>query len=226
MITSRGSATRSPVLADTSATPIPQPPGLQTVWLPLSTLLDGSHMHFRLSAARAVIVPRCNAARPMAPCRGLMRYRATSGRHDFWHRMPLGVRRDGRAQALGSALGALEPMHPALTKSSIFLAAVLIGSPAGASVIQCQSEKGAGYPWSWREIDGKRCWYKGTPGMDKKQLSWAATKTSPSAAPRRARSVMIEQTAERERLLHSYWPPLPRTDLFGQLFEAVRGERR
>ena len=79
----------------------------------------------------------------------------------------------GRAQALGSALGALEPMHPALTKSSLFLAALLIGSPADASVIQCQSEKGAGYPWSWREIDGKRCWYKGTPGMDKKQLRWA-----------------------------------------------------
>ena len=45
-------------------------------------------------------------------------------------------------------------MHPALTKSSIFLAVVLIGSPADASVIQCQSEKGGGSPWSWREIDG------------------------------------------------------------------------
>jgi len=81
---------------------------------------------------------------------------------------------------------------------------LLIGSPADASVIQCQSEKGAGYPWSWREIDGKRCWYKGTPGVDKKQLSWAATKASPSsAAPRPARSVKIEHTAERKRLLHS-----------------------
>ena len=118
-------------------------------------------------------------------------------------------------------------MHPVLTKSSLFLAALLIGSPADASVTQCQSEKGAGYPWSWREIDGKRCWYKGTPGMDKKQLHWTSTKAPPSsAARRRARSVTIEQTAERERLLHSYWPPLPRTDLFSEVFEAVRGERR
>jgi len=117
-------------------------------------------------------------------------------------------------------------MHPALTKSCICLAAVLIGSPADASVTQCQSEKGAGYPWSWREIDGKRCWYKGMPGMDKTQLRWAATKMAQSsAAPRRAPSVMIEQTAERERLLHSYWPPLPRAELFGERFEAVRGER-
>ena len=118
-------------------------------------------------------------------------------------------------------------MHPAFSKSSILLAAVLIGSPADASVIQCQSEKGAGSPWSWREIDGKRCWYKGMPGMDKAQLRWAATKgASSSVAPRRARSVMIEQTAERERMLHSYWPPLPQTNLFGEFFEAVRGEKR
>ena len=117
-------------------------------------------------------------------------------------------------------------MHPALTKSSNFLAAVLIGSPADASVMQCQREKGAGSPWSWREIDGKRCWYKGMPGMDKKQLHWT-TKTPPSAAARRrARSVTIEQTAERERLLHSYWPPLPPPGLFGGLLDAVRGERR
>jgi hypothetical protein len=116
-------------------------------------------------------------------------------------------------------------MHPALTKSCIFLTAVLIGSPASASVIECRSEKAAGYPWSWREIDGKRCWYKGMPGLDKKQLRWAATKTSPSsAAPRRAPSVMIEGTAERERLLHSYWPQLPRADIFSERFEAVRGE--
>jgi hypothetical protein len=130
-------------------------------------------------------------------------------------------------------------MHPAFTKSAIFLAAVLVGSPANANVIQCQSEKGAGYPWSWREIDGKRCWYKGAPGMDKKQLSWAATKTSPpsaaspsSATPpstvasRRVPSVRTEEAAERERLLQSYWPPVPRADLFGERFEAVRGERR
>ncbi len=106
------------------------------------------------------------------------------------------------------------------------LAAVLIGAPANASAVECQSEKGAGYPWSWREIEGKRCWYKGTPGMDKKQLYWAGTKASASsAAPRRAPPAKVEETAERERLLRSYWPPLPRADLFGERFEAVRGER-
>jgi hypothetical protein len=62
--------------------------------------------------------------------------------------------------------------------------------------------------------------------MDKKQLHWT-TKTPPSAAARRrARSVTIEQTPERERLLHSYWPPMPRTDLFSEVFEAIHGERR
>ena len=62
--------------------------------------------------------------------------------------------------------------------------------------------------------------------MDKKQLHWTTKAAPSSAAPRRARSVAIEQAAERERLLHSYWPPLPRPDLFSEVFEAVRGERR
>jgi len=141
----------------------------------------------------------------------------------------MGVRGDGAGRrALAPRIGALGPMHSALTKSLsfVFVAAVLIGAPANASAVECQSEKGAGYPWSWREIEGKRCWYKGTPGMDKKQLYWAGTKASASsAAPRRAPPAKVEETAERERLLRSYWPPLPRADLFGERFEAVRGER-
>ena len=62
--------------------------------------------------------------------------------------------------------------------------------------------------------------------MDKKQLHWTIKGVPSSTARRRARSITIQQTAERERLLHSYWPPLPRTDLSSEVFEAVRGERR
>ena len=117
-------------------------------------------------------------------------------------------------------------MHRRLSVPSVFLVAALIGSVGNAHAIECQSEKGAGYPWAWRLIDGKRCWYKGMPGMDKKQLRWAAAKISRSSpALRRAPSATIEETAERERLLHSYWPPLPPVHLFGERFEAVRGER-
>jgi hypothetical protein len=111
-----------------------------------------------------------------------------------------------------------------MTKSCAFLAAALLGSAGNAHAIECQSEKGAGYPWAWRQIDGKRCWYKGKAGMDKRQLRWAETRTTPAAAKRRP-PAMIEDPAEREHMLRSYWPPLPQIDVFGDRFNAVR-ERR
>ena len=107
----------------------------------------------------------------------------------------------------------------------VVLAAALTSSAGNAqSAVVCQSEKGAGYPWAWREIDGKRCWYKGKAGMDKKLLRWAESPKAPTA-PKRSPSVMTEDRAERERLLHSYWPPLPPTDAFDDRFGAARAKR-
>ena len=108
-------------------------------------------------------------------------------------------------------------MHKWKSLFCAFLAVALIGS-AGNAQVECQGEKGAGYPWAWREIDGKRCWYKGKAGMDKKLLHWEATRAP--AANKRTPSDMTRDSAERDRLLHSYWPPLP-TD-FGNRFEGKR----
>jgi hypothetical protein len=116
--------------------------------------------------------------------------------------------------------------------SCFFFAAALTGSIGTAHAIECQSEKGAGYPWAWREIDGKRCWYKGKPGMDKKLLRWAespsaaaapksTSKSTPKNTPKRSPS-LITDYADREQLLQSYWPPLPPSTVFDDRFGAVR----
>jgi hypothetical protein len=116
--------------------------------------------------------------------------------------------------------------------SSLFLAAALIGSAGNAHAVDCQSRKGEEGHWAWREIDGKRCWYKGKAGMDKKLLRWASTKAAPSVtsrrafvAPDRAAPVVADENDEHHPLLNSYWPPLPRVDGFSDRFEAARGER-
>jgi hypothetical protein len=46
-----------------------------------------------------------------------------------------------------------------------------------ASAIECQTEvpSGASEYWSWRIIDGKKCWYPGRPGMSKANLLWPKT---------------------------------------------------
>src|SRR5262245_27782500 len=114
-------------------------------------------------------------------------------------------------------------MHPRITRSCVV--AALIISAGDALAIECRSEKGEGYPWAWRQIDGKRCWYKGAPGMNKKHLHWAAITRLP-ATPTHPASNVIEDTAERELLLQSYWPPMPQADVFSERFDAARGMRR
>lgn len=113
--------------------------------------------------------------------------------------------------------------------------------PVTASAIDCRSERGSDSWWSWRNIDGKRCWYKGQPGMSKDKLRWAtapqeakrqepATKRQEPTAKRQEpapkRSAQRQPTAlrhdddERQRLLHSYWPPLPPKESFIERFNA------
>jgi hypothetical protein len=68
-------------------------------------------------------------------------------------------------------------------------------------VIECKAElpvARTGY-WSWRNIDGKQCWYPGRPGMDKARLQW----------PRSTHLPDPNWSESDRRLLESYWPNLP-----------------
>jgi hypothetical protein len=61
-------------------------------------------------------------------------------------------------------------MNAAIVAVGIVVALVI---PAHA--IECQLSKGThGNHWAWREIDGRRCWYEGQPGMAKSELHWPA----------------------------------------------------
>jgi hypothetical protein len=154
-------------------------------------------------------------------------------RHDISLLRQWGAGRIARGQEVACALG-VNPMHSRITIGAL-LAVALLGPATDAHAIECRSEKGDGYPWAWRLIDGKRCWYKGRAGMDKKLLSWPAT-TPASAAPataapiaarkRRASVVVIDDTAERDDLLYSYWPLLPPADIFDDRFDGIRARRQ
>jgi hypothetical protein len=46
------------------------------------------------------------------------------------------------------------------------------------AAVPCHSSKdGDGY-WSWREVDGRRCWYPGRPGKPKTELFWQSAAKS------------------------------------------------
>ena len=97
----------------------------------------------------------------------------------------------------------------------IAVAAALTGANAHvAHGVDCRTTKGAGHPWAWRQVDGKRCWYKGKAGIDKKRLRWKAA----TVGARPAKPLMIEPSGDDE-LLHSVWPPL---DSFDNRFKGER----
>ena len=50
---------------------------------------------------------------------------------------------------------------------------VVVWATSEAAAIECAAEAQSRTAyWSWRIIDGKRCWYPGRPGMSKANLHW------------------------------------------------------
>lgn len=65
---------------------------------------------------------------------------------------------------------------------SVAVVWLLLTLPARSAT--CQHQPGSG-SWSWREVDGQRCWYEGRKVLPKGDLHWpfeAAPKLAPPAA--------------------------------------------
>jgi hypothetical protein len=70
---------------------------------------------------------------------------------------------------------------------------------------QCWAEAAKGGYWSWRMIDGRKCWYEGKPMLSKSLLEWPAesaaqadAKSEPaSAAPESHGDPMDAQASVR-----------------------------
>lgn len=83
----------------------------------------------------------------------------------------------------------------------VLLVLALVGaSPSDSHAIECQARAG-GSGWSWRLIDGKRCWYKGTRRIDKKKLSWnSSVKPKPRVRPFISESAPVDEPVVPLRL--------------------------
>jgi hypothetical protein len=66
----------------------------------------------------------------------------------------------------------------------------LLASTLPAAALECHSSRGGGSHWSWREVDGRRCWYPGRARVPKAELRWRAEVTQavppPTPPPRPA----------------------------------------
>ena len=61
-------------------------------------------------------------------------------------------------------------------KKTLLVALTLVLTPPSASALTCKPAKqGPGY-WSYRIVDGKRCWYPGHTTIAKSRLHWTKAK--------------------------------------------------
>ena len=76
------------------------------------------------------------------------------------------------------------------------LVAALFSMPVATAVAkqQCSASmpSGAHGYWSWRMIDGRKCWYEGKPMLSKSSLEWPS-RPAAKAEPEEVASAAIEK---------------------------------
>ena len=95
----------------------------------------------------------------------------------------LAVRAVSRAESLRGT-HAHNPLYRKLLPSIAIatgVTALIIGGTALAKQ-QCSTSAGSGGFWSWRMIDGRKCWYEGKPMISRDLLEWSA-ETKAGARP-------------------------------------------
>jgi hypothetical protein len=130
-----------------------------------------------------------------------------------------------------------EPRH---RLPSILLAAFIAGLFIAGAVEakqQCSVSAGKGY-WSWRMIDGRKCWYEGKPMLSKAMLEWPtesaaqpdtkADTASVAPASRRAESQRAENQRAESQRAESHGDPMDAqayAPADSQTFEALWRDR-
>jgi hypothetical protein len=67
---------------------------------------------------------------------------------------------------------------PVITLAA-FVAMLSVGTLVQAKQ-QCSATQGSRGYWSWRLIDGRKCWYEGKPMLSKSLLEWTARRATRS----------------------------------------------
>lgn len=109
----------------------------------------------------------------------------------------------------------MSPQLSSTTLTALAAALLLLGMPQAEAKQQCSAampSSANGKWWSYRIIDGRKCWYEGKPGLSKNLLGWpeiVPAEPSPrvSAQPSR-REVADAVSAKRRTPLDAQaWAP-------------------
>ena len=66
----------------------------------------------------------------------------------------------------------------------------VLSTAKAETIIECRERPETREYWSWREIDGRRCWFKGHRSISKKLLSWGPRSPADDTEPDRTTAQM------------------------------------
>ena len=91
------------------------------------------------------------------------------------------------------------------TLTASVAALLLLGMPEVEAKQQCSAAMPSsqnGKWWSYRLIDGRKCWYEGKPGLSKALLEWpkaASAEVSPKDSSRPSRKHVVDAISAKRR---------------------------
>ena len=94
-------------------------------------------------------------------------------------------------------------------------------------IIECSAVRGQdrGH-WAWREIDGRRCWYRGEPGRAKTLLRWSKQISPPAVSGAAAERPEIRDQAEHAKRIAAEASVRPTSDFtLNSKTESVPNDR-
>ena len=84
---------------------------------------------------------------------------------------------------------------PSVALATCFVTLLSVGMPNAQTKLQCSaampSDPG-GHWWSYRLIDGRKCWYEGKPMLSKSLLEWPKEASAQPGSNREVTSVVTE----------------------------------
>jgi hypothetical protein len=88
---------------------------------------------------------------------------------------------------------------PAIALAVCIATFLLIWIPTADAKQRCRVAMPAsphGY-WSWRLIDGRKCWYEGKPMLSKSLLEWPAQASAEPDSSKQLAPAVIEETSDQ-----------------------------
>jgi hypothetical protein len=121
-------------------------------------------------------------------------------RNSYWkinYRTPrFGSRCEPIAATKQSLSGQMRKQLPSIALGACFVTLLSVGMPNAQAKQQCSAAMPSnphGHWWSYRLVDGRKCWYEGKPMLSKSLLEWPKEASAQPGSSKEVTNVVAEK---------------------------------